>query len=167
MSLHILCTLQVLYMFIQSWVDELVSTYLGSGETAPSTWLNATVAVSSLPPELQAGVGAMGVPGVEVGATVPTHVSPWQVVMRAIETLVNPEGRVGRTSWEFELSKVRCDTHTHTHTDTHTHTPAHSHIHSDTCPHTYEHVSWGRCVTHGTHTHTHTHGAAALAITRA
>ncbi|KAL6754297.1 SecA DEAD-like domain-containing protein [Haematococcus lacustris] len=54
---------QVLYMFIQFWVDELVARLLGSGRTSPDAWLHPSLPLTSLPRAVRAAAAAQEVAG--------------------------------------------------------------------------------------------------------
>lgn len=94
---------QVLYMFLQSWVDTAVEATLGNGSLHPSLWLQPTVPLSSLPqPVASLFSGDESAP-----AGREQRVSPLAVVTGRLAALVNPPGRVGRVKWEFKSVKVR------------------------------------------------------------
>jgi hypothetical protein len=84
-------------MFIQQLVDELVDKWLGDGSTPAHKWLTPSVPASTLPREVrQASAGATA-----GGADQQEMVSPLEALMRTLEHMVNPSGRIGRTKWEF------------------------------------------------------------------
>lgn len=47
---------QVLYMFVQYWVDQLVAKYMGDGSTAD--WMHDSVPLKDVPVEVRAATAA-------------------------------------------------------------------------------------------------------------
>eukprot|EP00983_Pelagomonas_calceolata_P048429 1141041-Pelagomonas_calceolata.AAC.18 len=61
---------QVLYMFVQFWVDQMVAKYMGNGSTAD--WMRDTVPLADVPSEVRAATaGAADRAAATVASSVP------------------------------------------------------------------------------------------------
>lgn len=103
---------QVLYMFVQFWVDQMVAKYMGNGSTAD--WMRDTVPLADVPSEVRAATAgaadraaatvASSVPGMSAPSTAARRetVSPLLAVLTQLEQAVNPGGRLKHVQWEFK-----------------------------------------------------------------